>query len=517
MRRLRPPRKSVTALKRRHNHGCGKAARGLARRGTARHGSAPYGTARYGVAWCCSARYGMARLGVAGYGRSSQGMVRQFMTDLRELSLLDLVPALHPDWKSPYHLRPWCELIEASLHGNLRAMCAVPFQHYKSSTTLIGIVWLFLRNPKLRIILLTHSHEKAKAMGKDLRQLWKGSGGQTEKGFDTIDDWRLPEGGGCVVMSAGQSKLGYPCDLLLVDDPLDETEYMNREVRDDADKAISLYTARSASHLNSVLLVASRWHIDDPYGRRKRREGWKEFTFPGIIDYGTPEAKAFAPDVLTLAQHLEMRREWAEQDPSCKAWWAQVQNDPRPDELSGFRGPMRGPPPEFGRYVIGLDLAYSDKAYADYFALVVLQVWQGVAYVRNVLRERRDLETAARRILDARREYPGASVYTYWSGPEKGAIAYLTDRQIPVEGLKARTPKHNRAQHTRDAWNAGQIIVPLHASWAEGFISRAQLFTGREDAGDDDEIDALVSAYDGGVLAAGFVPSAFGRPRIARY
>jgi hypothetical protein len=433
--------------------------------------------------------------------------------DLRDLSLLDLVPALHPDWTSPYHLRDWCELIEASLQGNLRAMCAVPFQHYKSSTTLIGVVWLLLRNPKLRIILLTHSHEKAKAMGKDLRQLWKGAGGLTEKGFDTIDDWRLPEGGGCVVMSAGQSKLGYPCDLLLVDDPLDETEYMNREVRDDVDKAISLYTARAATHLNSVLLVASRWHLDDPYGRRQKRGGWKEFTHAGVIGYGTPEAKAFAPEVLTLEQHMAMRAEWAQQDPSCKAWWAQVQNDPQPDELGGFRVPVRGPPPPYGRYVIGVDLAYSDKSYADYFALVVLKVWQGKAHVLQVLRERRDLEAAAKRISDAKRLYPGAAAYTYYSGPEKGAIQYLENLGLFVEGIKARTPKYNRAQRTRDAWNAGTIVLPEHGDWVEGFVARAQLFTGREDAGDDDEIDALVSACDGGFFAAPHVPRAIGLMR----
>jgi predicted phage terminase large subunit-like protein len=437
---------------------------------------------------------------------------------LASLSLLDLIPRIHEDWTSPYHLADWCALIERSIHGHVRAMCAVPFQHYKTSTTLMGVVWLLLKNPKLRIILLTHSHEKAKAMGKDLRRLWEAAGGTFAKGFNTIDEWQTSEGGGCVVMSALQSKLGYPCDLLLVDDPLDETEYMLREVRDQVDKSIALYTARTATHLDSTLLVASRWHIDDPYGRRELRKEmtWESISHAGILDFGLPTERAFAPEVLSLAQHHQMRREWAEQDPSLKIWWAQVQNEPQPDALGLFRGSVHGPPPAYGRYIFGIDLAYSEDVHADYFALVVLKLWEGKAHVLNVLRERRDLETATTRIREAMRIYPGAMMFSYISGPEKGSIQYLNERSIPVQPIHARTPKYVRAQKTIDAWNTGLIVLPEQAPWMAGVLSRVWMFTGNEAAGDDDEIDALVSACDGGLFSAGAPPRTVGKWRITR-
>jgi hypothetical protein len=442
---------------------------------------------------------------------------------------MDLIPEVHSDWKAPYHLSRWIALLERSIRGNVRAICAIPFQHYKTSTTLMGVVWLLLRDPKIRIILLTHSKAKAIAMGKDLRKYWKAAGGTTEKGFDTLEDWQTPEGGGCVVMSAEQSKLGYPCDLLLVDDPLDETVYMNRDVRDTVDKTISLYTARCATHLNSVLIVASRWHPDDPVGRRLARKAvvWEQECYAGIEGFTeaplgvnllehleSTGAKAFAPDVLSLAQHVQMRNEWTERDPSAKEWYAQVQNDPKPDILGNFGKPLRGPPPVYGRYVIGVDLAYSEKAHSDYFAMLVLKVWEGKGYPCNVVRERRSLEGAARHLLNARRLYPGAPVFSYISGPEKGAINYLVDCGIPIEGMIARTPKYNRAQHTMDAWNLGRIILPEQAPWVDGFIARAMLFTGNESSGDDDEVDALVSACDAGLFSAGFAAKAFGKPRI---
>jgi predicted phage terminase large subunit-like protein len=440
------------------------------------------------------------------------------MPELRELSLLELIPALNPDWKSPYHLADWCELIERSLRGHIRAMCAVPFQHYKTTTTLVGVVWLLIRNPKLKIILLTHSHEKAKAMGKDLRKLWQAAGGTFPKGFNTIDDWQTEEGGGCVVMSAEQSKLGYPCDLLLVDDPLDETEYMNRDVRDTVDRAIALYTARCATHLDSVLIVASRWSKDDPIGRRLDRHAvsWEYICHAGIIDYTLETERAFAPGVLSLEGHKQVQREWQEQDPSLKIWWAQMQNDPQPDALGGFRMPMYGPPPVYGRYVIGVDLAYSDEPHSDYLAIVVLKTWEARAHVLNVLREKRDLEKAVTHLRHSMRMYPGAQMYSYISGPEKSAINYLNDRGIPIQPIMARAPKYNRSQHTRDAWNAGQIVLPEQAPWLAGFVARAQAFTGQEKAGDDDEIDALVSACDGGMFQTGSGAKAFGKPRIGR-
>ena len=75
-----------------------------------------------------------------------------------DLSLLELIPAVRPGWGSPYHLREWCAEIEGALKGGARSMCSVPFQHYKSSTTLVGVLWLLLRRPTLSIIVMTHSH-----------------------------------------------------------------------------------------------------------------------------------------------------------------------------------------------------------------------------------------------------------------------------------------------------------------------------------------------------------------------
>ena len=68
-----------------------------------------------------------------------------------------------------------------------------------------------------------------------------------------------------------------------------------------------------------------------------------------------------------------------------------------------------------------------------------------------------------------------------------------------------------RAQRTIDAWNSGKILVPAQAPWASGFLARVLSWRGI-DGEPDDEIDALVSAVDGGMWSTG-VPLALGTPR----
>ncbi len=430
------------------------------------------------------------------------------------------------------HLLEWCEAVESCLGGGVRGMCSVPFQHWKSTVTLCGIVWLLLRRPTLKIILLTHSHEKAAAMGKELRELWKLAGGTTRKGFDTIAEWQTDQGGGCVVMSWQQSKLGYPCDVLLVDDPLDETEYMLDASRKRADEVITLYTARAATHLNSVLIVASRWHPYDPIGLRLDRKSvkWKYIYCSGIVGYSDPPpgrgllehleltgATAFAPDVLSLAQHVQMRNEWAEQDPSLRRWYAQVQNDPLPDAMGFFPGERlyTGPPPD-GARMFGVDAAFTAGKKSDYFACIGGVCNGDDLYLFGGRRHQRGLTEAIASLRELDTMWPRSRFVTYASGPEVGVYHAIYETcGIAVEVMPARWNKATRSQKAARAWRSGNVYTPADQPWARPFLAEAHGFDGRED-GVDDQVDAFVSLYDAAMMcrpAPGFEHGfGFGRP-----
>jgi hypothetical protein len=450
--------------------------------------------------------------------------------------LLDFIPRLSPEFRSPYHLAEWCECIEGVLDGGVRALCAVTIRHFKSESTYHGIAWLLTKDPTLRILVMVADHEVANDRGKRIRQLCTAAGVGPERGTNVIVSWRNEAGGGVQIMSAKQSKLGQDVDVLIFDDPLSEQDAYDPAVRNEVDLAIAHYTARAGrtGRRGSVLGIMSRWHPDDPIGRRLQRTAvvWRFIHASAIVlndnGDGTTTERAFAPDVMDLDELHRRRAELKEADPTERIWYAQFQNDPQPDVLGLFRQPRRYqvlPDAAGFRTVLGADLSYSSRRHADYFALIAVKFWpekrvedgrivtKEVGYVVNCWRERWDPAQAKSTFFAAHSLYPGAPIYSYMSGPEIGIVHYLANDGIEVQVIPARFSKRQRAQRTIDRSNAGLLLFPEEAPWVGGLVARLMLFSGDEAAGDDDEIDALVSGVDGAMGSVGATPISLGRSR----
>lgn len=436
--------------------------------------------------------------------------------------------------RSPYHLTEWCSDIESCVQGGVRSLCEVPIRHWKSETTYHGIPWVMKHDPAHRFLVMVADHEIATDRGKRIRQLCESAGSiGPERGTNTIISWRNDHGGGVQIMSAKQSRLGQDVDTLVFDDPISEQDALDKSVRDAVDIAIAHYTARAGRNgrRGNVLGIMSRWHPDDPIGRRKARTAvtWHNIHGAAITLAEDGSERAFASDVMDLDELHRRRDELKEADPTERIWHAQFQNDPQPDVLGLFRNPARYnalPSASGYRTIIGADLSYSSSKHADYFALVVMKIWpemvregdsmklREVAYVVNAWRERWDPAQSEQIIRLARAMYPGATVYSYMSGPEKGVAHYLAEKGIPVEVMAARYSKRQRAQKAIDMANAGRIRFPESAPWVAGFVARMMLFSGIESAGDDDEVDALASAVAGALGGGGQQPRTVGKRRI---
>jgi predicted phage terminase large subunit-like protein len=421
--------------------------------------------------------------------------------DFSNLSLLELVPALSPEHASPFHLHEWCRLIERAKTESVRGLCAIPIRHYKTETTLHGIVLLLIADPTRRIIYLTHSLTVAQKRGKRLRELAKEAGVGPARGYDTITDWENEKGGGVVVMSADQSKLGLDCHVLVVDDPLDENNADDPQVRETVDHTIAHYDARCMRRgvPGPVLILMSRWHPDDPIGRRLVRTArqWEYVHHPGIMNEGSEDERAFAPEVWPLAALKQMRAELKEQDPSERLFFAQIQNDPQPQGSDLFGAEtLYTELPTFGfRIGHGVDFAFTDAPGSDFFSVVSGRLYGDRLYLLHVQRERLDttlLESTCRGVLT---KYGRAPMWSYQSGPEIGTSKLLVERGIPIARMPARYNKLVRAQRTITRWNTGKILVPEQAAWRPGFVQRLSIFRGHP-KDRDDEADALVSLSD---------------------
>lgn len=447
---------------------------------------------------------------------------------LQDLSLLDFIPALSPDKQPPYHLSEWCSMIEGCLKGGVRGLCAVPIRHHKTWTTLHGAAWLLMHDPTMRIIIFCADHTRAEELGRACRKLCEATGHISGvpigpmRGENTIVDWKNEQGGGVVVMSADQSKLGRDVDVLICDDPITEKTYQDHKVCESVDQAIAGYTARAgrAGRRGSVLVLMSRWSDEDPIGKRLSRKAirWNYVHHSAIVNLGSAGEVAFAEDVMPLEEIKLRRKELAEVDPSERYFFAQFMGDPKgpPDGRIGepFRYQELPEWPGF-RYGMGVDLAYTPGE-GDWFACVVCKFYGSIAYVVEVIRERADFNVLENIIRTQWTRYGRCPIFSYIAGPEKGAIRYFVDRGIPIEGMPARYNKATRAQKTIDRINAGKIQFPMfHPHWVGPVLQRLKGFTGSDKARDDDEMDALVSVCDGMMGSdASRGPRVYGKPRV---
>lgn len=446
-------------------------------------------------------------------------MINLTVVNTEELTLVQYIPKLSPEYRPPYHLAEWCDQFELAAKGiPVRALCAAPIRHGKTQTTLHGIVWLLKKDPSARYLLLSHSFERSQALGKRLRQLADAAGVGPARGTNTIADWATDKGGGVIIMSADQSRLGYDVHGLFFDDPIDESGAQDSRKRDEVDETISHYTARCmrSGRPGPVMGVMSRWHPDDPIGRRLLRTSvtWKYIHYPAIIDEGLPSERAFAPDVWPLEELQKMRAELRERDPTERIWHAQLMGDPRPAGADLFRDPVRytSLPDLPSRVAYGCDFAFTQGDQSDYFALVVARVYGRKSYVAEVYRHKIDAHQIESTIRSVQNKYGRGVVWSYQSGPEIGLTNILVERGLPIMRIPARYNKLVRAERTIKRWNDGDILIPNEAMWAPGFLARVGAFRGHDKDGDDDEIDALVSLCDGALGGAATAPTTLGRP-----
>ena len=432
---------------------------------------------------------------------------------LKELPLLELIPRLSPEFFSPVHLVDWTSLMERADTEPVRGLCAIPIRHGKTETTMHGIVWLLLRDPSRRIIFLTYSLEAAQKRGKRLRQLAAAAGVGPMRGYDTITDWQNEAGGGVVVMSADQSKLGLDCHVLVFDDPSDEHDSDDPNKREEVDATITHYTARCMrrGQPGPVLGVMSRWHPDDAVGRRlaRRVTQWEYVSRQAIEDDGTENERAFAPNVWSIEQLKKVRLELAEKDPSERIWYAQFQNNPRPATAEFFGEPHYYSELPAGAFRIGhgCDFAFSQNAGSDFYARISGRVYGNRLYIVDSVRHRIDPVAIESSLAIGQERFGKGPIYTYQSGPEIGLSRVLIERGLPVAIMPARYNKLVRAQRTIKRYNMGHILFPVESAcpWVPGLIQRLRVFRGH-DKDRDDEADALVSMADGmmgGAVASG--------------
>src|SRR5690625_8742 len=409
-------------------------------------------------------------------------------------SLQDFI-AQSPNRDAPHHLKPLTDLFEQiRAGGQVNALLSVPPQHGKSETVLHGLVWLMLAQPEKRHAYASY----AQSFTRDQVIIANRVAEQHNLPRDrsTRDRWGTPAGGGVTWTSRGDPLTGRPGDgLLLVDYQLkDRLEADSALIRRRAMDWLSstAFTRRHPSA--STIVLATRWHPDDPIGQLMRKHGWEVINLPAIL----PTGEALWPEHRPLDWLAEQRSSLLEDD-----WYALYMGAPRKPGSALFKPAgwyhaedlPRGP----YRVGYGFDAAYTAKSTADYTVLIEGRLYDdGRIYITDLMRVQLDVED----LIPALKARGVRRLTWRRSGTERGLENSLKRAGIQVQALNATTDKRAAATPAAIAWNQNRILLPTEFAdeWAYIIEGEAESFTGQGDAQDDivDALGALHHALMGG-------------------
>lgn len=396
--------------------------------------------------------------------------------------------AATPTLDPPHHLKPLTDLFERIRTGeSIRALVSTPPQHGKSLTCLHALVWLLKHNPHQRHAYVTYAQQFSRDQSYIAEPIAR-QHIQLER--NTQDRWITPHGGSVTWTSRGGVLTGRPIDgILLVDDLLKDREEANSHLI--RDKAMSWLSSSAFTRMHpgaSIIIVATRWHLDDPTGRllEQQSDRWEHIHLPAINEAG----EALWPEHRPLEWLKEQRRNLIPSD-----WSALYLGKPIADGSRIFNPPTLydALPTGSFREANGFDAAYSTKSTADYTVTLSGRLYTlepDNIYITRMLRDRKSPEQyiALMQIHDIR------AVTWYRSSTEIGTELLLKQNGIRVTGLTDGKDKLNRAIPSSTDWNRGRILIPAGESWTKSIEEETRTFTGHNDA-HDDIIDALAGLH----------------------
>ena len=418
-------------------------------------------------------------------------------------TLLEYIPRITPRYGAPHHLAPLIERLERARIEPLRLVVSTPPRHGKTETLLHFIAQSLTKDPACQVAYIGYGTNFAQNKSRKTRDIAKRSGLEFARDQNSKANWRTGVAdGGLWATGIDGEVTGEGFHLIVVDDPVKDRATAESPVyRDHHFDSFNDNIFTRLEPNGSCIVNMARWHPDDLAGRLID-QGWEYLCLPALDEHDEPLwGERYSKEHLA-----EIREQLGDY-----GWNSLFQGRPVSRGGAVFKDVhyYDGPVPTGARYVIGVDLAYSQKTRADYSVAVVMAELGGVVYLVDVVRVQLEAPAFGGRLAALQAKY-GARAYWYASGTEKGVADLLGANGAPVEWKAAVSDKFVRAQPTAAHWNKGAIKLPRGASWADEYVSEVASFTGVKDKRDD-QIDATAAGFDELITSA---PSPIRRPAI---
>lgn len=406
-----------------------------------------------------------------------------------------------------------------------------PPQHGKSDTIVDFIAWLSGKNPDLRTIYASFSENLGVRANLNLQRDF-----DAERYQNAFADLRISQPGpgnygpalrnremiefigrrGYFRNTTVQGSItGESLDLAVLDDPIKGRDEANSEtVRNKVWGWLTDDFLTRFSDNAGMLMILTRWHLDDPAGRLiKANPDVKLVSYPAIAednddrndvdrsnrDVGEP----LFPELKSLEFLLERK---STMDPG--SWEALYQQRPvvaggNLFKIEQFQTHRHGEERPYKRRIIVADTAQKTGERNDYS---VFQCWglgkDGICYMIDQVRgkfEAPELEKVAHAIWAKHSARNGGdqgsliAMYVEDKTSGTGLVQQLQrgENRIPVRPVKRNTDKYSRALDTIPSIASGMVSIPHDAPWTKDFLAELVAFP---NGTHDDQIDPMMDA-----------------------
>jgi len=420
---------------------------------------------------------------------------------------LSFVKCVWPEFIEGAHHRHIAKKFNDLANGKIkRLIINMPPRHTKSEfASYLLPSWMVGRNPKLKIIQVTHTGELAIRFGRKAKHLIDsedyGKIFQTRLQEDSqaAGRWETAQGGEYFAAGVGGAITGRGADLLIIDDPHSEQDAMSANA---FENCYEWYTSGPRQRLQpggQIVLVMTRWSKKDLTGilmknqKEVKGDQWEVVEFPALMDHGPVWPEYWNAEELEKVKTTlpvgKWNAQWMQSPTSeegaliKREWWRKWEKDTPPDL----------------HYVIqSYDTAFMKKETADYSAITT---W-GVFYpeeekpanliLLDCVKERYEFPELRRVALDQ---------YKYWK-PEMVIIEAkasglpltyeLRQMDIPVQTFTPSkgNDKHVRVNTCAPLFESGMIWAP-DQKFAEEVIEECAAFPHGDH---DDLVDSMTMA-----------------------
>lgn len=442
-------------------------------------------------------------------------------------------------YQTPGHTRYLCRVLDWWVRTpGARLILNTPPRHGKSELCTKRLpAYLMGRFPNNQIIGVSYAQNLINSMSRQARTVCmtdaykdifplahidprKNPFGYHAVGRGATEEWETPNGSIFKAAGVGTGITGRGFFFGIIDDPVKgrrdaESETMRNWVWDWY--VNEFYTRREPGA--RILIVMTRWHIDDLVGRiiktMKTGEGDKYMVInlPAVAKEGEEEQlRQILPEVEPLQRKLGEAL-WEEKVSRAElikikevmgayGYSALFDNEPIPPggeliDSSLFK--IKGHAPDGLTWVRFYDPAVSTKTSANSTASVGMAMDEnGNVYIRNLIHGQWNWPTARKIILSTCKiEGPEVKVGMEDAGQQKALIDDIQANKdfnpFAFSGYPVNANKKIRALPWIAKLEAGKVFL-IVGKWNQKLMDIAQLFTGQGEE-DDDIIDAISGAY----------------------